>query len=583
MAAAAAGMGDTEVAYCLYAKGCKICGTAAADPAVQPVVQQLAAGKLQMLAALCQVPGEDQRQQQQQHEACKRWQRMQERFHLTSTTSSSSSSSSSSSTDAAGSRVFCVSDLHVDKAGGANMSWLQRISSSVFMSDVLIVAGDVADTAAAVAAALRLLSARFRRVVWLPGNHEAWLRPGSRDTELYTDSFAKLLALRQMADECGVDVGPVEVQPGLIVLPLLSWYRAAFDASDPRPGRYRHDGFCSWPVPDDDVWQVMMRLNSAALALVQARIAQQQQRAVQQQQGQRQPLRHAEQQLAAMALAKQPPPPQQQQQQQCDVALAVASAATASFTADNISRSSSSVTWNERGVLAVQSSRRVPGLQLNLKPAQVRGLRHLRSQRCQQQQQQQQQHQQEAEPHKVQQQQLHQKVQLAAAAAAAVPAAAGANAAPVRLLRLLPAARALPLLPAAVTVITASHFLPHPQLPYSRFSELGRAMGCCELQLQLEQVSSAVHVYGHSHINADMDLPTAAALDAIKPSKPEANQTHVASVVGGSSSSSSSSSSSRRYVQYALDAVGSEAAGLYCLWDGSSLAAPGNIVPIAGP
>jgi hypothetical protein len=41
---------------------------------------------------------------------------------------------------------------------------------------------------------------------------------------------------------------------------------------------------------------------------------------------------------------------------------------------------------------------------------------------------------------------------------------------------------------AAETVITASHFLPHPQLPHSRFSELGKAMGCCQLQLQLDQV-----------------------------------------------------------------------------------------------
>jgi hypothetical protein len=43
-----------------------------------------------------------------------------------------------------------------------------------------------------------------------------------------------LMLLLQMADECGIDVEPVEVQPGLIVLPLLSWYRAEFDTSDPR-------------------------------------------------------------------------------------------------------------------------------------------------------------------------------------------------------------------------------------------------------------------------------------------------------------------------------------------------------------
>lgn len=65
----------------------------------------------------------------------------------------------------------------------------------------------MADTAAAVSAALRLLSGRFRRVVWLPGNHEAWLRPGSRDGAVYPDSFAKLLALRQVRLLQGLGLG----------------------------------------------------------------------------------------------------------------------------------------------------------------------------------------------------------------------------------------------------------------------------------------------------------------------------------------------------------------------------------------
>lgn len=38
----------------------------------------------------------------------------------------------------------------------------------------------------------------------------------------------------QMADAAGVDVGPVEVAPGLLVVPLLSWYNTAFDVQDPR-------------------------------------------------------------------------------------------------------------------------------------------------------------------------------------------------------------------------------------------------------------------------------------------------------------------------------------------------------------
>jgi hypothetical protein len=37
-----------------------------------------------------------------------------------------------------------------------------------------------------------------------------------------------------MADAAGVEVGPVEVCPGLLVVPLLSWYNATFDVEDPR-------------------------------------------------------------------------------------------------------------------------------------------------------------------------------------------------------------------------------------------------------------------------------------------------------------------------------------------------------------
>jgi hypothetical protein len=61
-----------------------------------------------------------------------------------------------------------------------------------------VFAGDVADTAAAVSVAFQLLSERFWRVVWVPGNHELWLRGNTRDRATYPDSWAKLMALRQV-------------------------------------------------------------------------------------------------------------------------------------------------------------------------------------------------------------------------------------------------------------------------------------------------------------------------------------------------------------------------------------------------
>jgi hypothetical protein len=351
-----------------------------------------------------------------------------------------------------------------------------------------------------------------------------------------------------------------------------------------RPGRYRHDSFCSWPVPDDDVWQVMMRLNSSALALVQARIAQLQQdsrvSATAAQQGKQQQLlqqqsgvQHGEphqQQLAGEQQGKQQQSAglqQGRQQQQQQQTLHLASLAPSGRavppdpTAVSSSSSSSSVTWNEQGVLAVKSSRRVPGLQLNLKPNSNPTLLASRAIASVQQQ--------HMAP-KQQQQQQPQPQQLSgvlAAAPAARAAAAGSTSAQTAAasssylqqqpfmpttLSLRPAARttlasankapaelphttasstscgaqvtppptaAAALAAAAVTpdgeaadpgaaatalaaaapaaaaaggggvvVITASHFLPHPGLPHSRFSELGKAMGCCQLQLQLDQV-----------------------------------------------------------------------------------------------
>ncbi len=104
-------------------------------------------------------------------------------------------------------RVFCVSDLHVDRTGARHMEWVGRISQTAFRNDVLIVAGgrtflnsmlvplfgsnqkhtavvlqklgdknrpragDVADSLAATKAALAVLRPKFGRVVYVNGNH----------------------------------------------------------------------------------------------------------------------------------------------------------------------------------------------------------------------------------------------------------------------------------------------------------------------------------------------------------------------------------------------------------------------------
>jgi 3',5'-cyclic AMP phosphodiesterase CpdA len=68
-------------------------------------------------------------------------------------------------------RLLAVSDLHVVYEENRTIVADLRPESA---DDWLIVAGDVAETIEDIEWALRLLSERFARVIWVPGNHELW-------------------------------------------------------------------------------------------------------------------------------------------------------------------------------------------------------------------------------------------------------------------------------------------------------------------------------------------------------------------------------------------------------------------------
>jgi len=74
----------------------------------------------------------------------------------------------------AASRLYAASDLHIGYA--ENRELVEQLSP-VSPGDWLIVAGDVAETFAHVRWALELLSRRFEKVIWAPGNHELWTVP----------------------------------------------------------------------------------------------------------------------------------------------------------------------------------------------------------------------------------------------------------------------------------------------------------------------------------------------------------------------------------------------------------------------
>jgi predicted phosphodiesterase len=114
-------------------------------------------------------------------------------------------------------RVFALSDIHVDYE--VNEKWVGALSTSDYKDDVLILAGDISDSTVRLAACLRQLASRFRRVMFVPGNHELWV---IRDRDC-ADSWSKFYRIKQLAADCGVSMD-VFVTPTLVIVPLLSWY-----------------------------------------------------------------------------------------------------------------------------------------------------------------------------------------------------------------------------------------------------------------------------------------------------------------------------------------------------------------------
>ncbi len=79
-------------------------------------------------------------------------------------------------------RLLALSDLHVDHPG--NLDALRALPPHP--GDWLLVPGDVADRTLPMERAWEILTDRFERVLWVPGNHELWVREdGPRGEDRY--------------------------------------------------------------------------------------------------------------------------------------------------------------------------------------------------------------------------------------------------------------------------------------------------------------------------------------------------------------------------------------------------------------
>lgn len=139
-------------------------------------------------------------------------------------------------------RVFALSDVHVDYA--ANAKWIADLSLADYRDDVLILAGDVSDILMVLGWCLRTLTARFSKVLFVPGNHDLWVvRDEGHKTSL--DKFQEVAAV---VHSSGASMQAFRSR-GVAIMPLLGWYDYSFgEPTQELKSMWMDYHACRWPV-----------------------------------------------------------------------------------------------------------------------------------------------------------------------------------------------------------------------------------------------------------------------------------------------------------------------------------------------
>ncbi len=138
-------------------------------------------------------------------------------------------------------RVFALSDIHVDY--DANAKWVEQLSRADYRDDLLILAGDVTDRLSLLGWCLDAFAQRFRKVLFVPGNHDVWV---IRD-EGVKHSLQKFEEVRTTVEASGASMR-THREPGLTIQPLLGWYDYSFgEPGEELRAMWMDFRACRWP------------------------------------------------------------------------------------------------------------------------------------------------------------------------------------------------------------------------------------------------------------------------------------------------------------------------------------------------
>jgi len=146
-------------------------------------------------------------------------------------------------------RVFALSDVHIDHS--ANAKWIANLSIAEYQDDVLILAGDVSDTKSLLDWCLSFLTKRFKKVMFVPGNHDLWVIREAREK----NSLQKFDEVCAVVESTGASMQAFR-ERGVSIIPLLGWYDYSFgEPSDELKSMWMDYRSCRWPsgLTDRDI------------------------------------------------------------------------------------------------------------------------------------------------------------------------------------------------------------------------------------------------------------------------------------------------------------------------------------------
>jgi predicted phosphodiesterase len=137
-------------------------------------------------------------------------------------------------------KLYAISDLHLSHA--INRQALEALP--YYPHDWLILAGDTGETLTHLRWALEILTKRFARILWVPGNHDLWTMPSDISQLRGEDKYHQLVALCHTYDVLTPE-DPYVFWPGegapLLLAPLFLLYDYSF-----RPDDISEDQVLAW-------------------------------------------------------------------------------------------------------------------------------------------------------------------------------------------------------------------------------------------------------------------------------------------------------------------------------------------------